>query len=171
MRIARGLEVLDVGEDGVRVEAADWPWAGWTSVVGFAPGAPLAVWSAATRHWIELGGAAVFCAFGATCAGLAMSRRRAVEIHATADGVTLAGVQGAGPFRRDVARWFGPSARVEVRPFPTPDGAPELPDRGGDLLLVGDGAEELLARSVGPGWKPRLDAARARVVTRIPRLA
>jgi hypothetical protein len=171
MRIARGLVVEDVGDDGVRVAARDWPWALWTSAAGFAPGLPLVAWSLATRHWIELGGGVVFCAFGAACAFLALTQRRDLEIRARDGRVTLSGVLGAGPFRRQVAPDLSGAARFEIRPFETPAGAPDLPDRGGDLLIVADGAQVLVARRVGPGWRRTIETARDRVAASIPQLA
>jgi hypothetical protein len=171
MRIARGLVVEDVEGGGVRVAARDWPWAGWTAAAAFAPGVPLAAWSIATRHWIELGGAAVFCAFGAACTFLALTRRRDLEIRAHGGRVALSGVEGAGPFRRPAARELEGRARLEIRPFPTPPGAPELADRGGDLVLVADGAQVLVARRVGPGWRGAIEAARGFLVARIQEFA
>jgi len=171
MRIARGLDVEDVGDDGVRVAARDWPWAAWTAAAGLAPGIPLVAWSIATRHWIELGGGAVFCAFGAACAFLALTQRRDLEIRTRGGRVALSGVLGAGPFRRQVAPDAPGAARFEIRPFPTPEGAPELPDRGGDLLIVGVRTQVLVARRVGPGWRRTIESVRDRVVARIPQLA
>ena len=57
MRIAHGLSVDDA-DGGVRVTARDWPWAAWLAAPALAAGLPLVVWSAATLHWIELGGGA-----------------------------------------------------------------------------------------------------------------
>jgi hypothetical protein len=170
MRIARGLVVEDVEGGGVRVAARDWPFAAWTAAAGLAPGVPLVAWSLATGHWIELGGGAVFCGFGAACAYLSMTRRRDIEIRARDGRVTLSGVEGAGPFRRPAARDLAAGARLEIRPFATPAGAPDLPDRGGDLVLVAADAQVLVARRVGADWRATIEAARDRVVARIREL-
>lgn len=163
MRIARGLTIEDAGGGGVRVLARDWPWAGWLAAPALAAGVPLAAWSAVTGHGIELGGAAVFCAFGAVSGWLAAARRRDVVIRAG----SASGREGAGPFARDVAfEWTG-AARLEIRPFPVPDGAPRLDDRGGDLLLVAGPGELRLAVRAGADWREPLEAARSGVIERI----
>jgi len=170
MRIARGLVVEDVG-DGVRITSCDWPWAAWTAAAALAPGVPLVAWSAATGHWIELGGGAVFCAFGAASLVLARSRRRDLSIRADGSGLSVEGTRGAPPFQDAVAQNLPGVARLEIRPFPTPEGAPDLPDRGGDLTLVAGAARVLLARRSGPDWRATLEAAGGHVVARIPQLA
>jgi len=171
MRIARGLVVEDVGDGGVRVASCDWPWAAWTAAAALAPGVTLVAWSVPTRHWIELGGGAVFCAFGAACLVLARSRRRDLSISADRNGLSIEGTRGAAPFQDAVAQDLAGGARLEIRPFPAPAGAPDLPDRGGDLTLVAGTAQVLLARRCGPDWRQTLEAARAHVVARIPQLA
>ncbi len=164
MRLARGLSLDDAGDGAVRVRACDWPWAAWLAVPPLATGLPLVVWSAATGHWIELGGGLVFTAFGALCGWLAAARRRDVVLGAT----SLRGREGAGPFARAVeATWTG-AARLDVRPFACPEGAPDLPDRGGDLVVVTPEGEHLLARRAGREWRETLESARARIVARIP---
>ena len=164
MRLARGLRLDDAGDGAVRVRACDWPWAGGLAVSPLLTGMPLVVWSAATRNWIELGGGLVFVALGALCAWLSASRRRDVVVSAS----SLRGHEGAGPFAREVdATWTG-AARLEVRPFVRPEGAPDLSDRGGDLVVVAPGAEFLLARRAGGGWRETLESARTHVVARIP---
>ena len=166
MRIARGLSIDDTDDSGVRVRAADWPWAGLVALPALAAGVPLVFWSAATLHWIELGGGAVFCAFGATCMWLWLAKRRDVEIRAS----SVRGREGAGPFGAAVEqRWAGP-ARLVVEAFDVPAGAPAIDDRGGDLCLVTPDGRLHVARRAGPGWREDLDAARARVVERIPSL-
>lgn len=166
MRIAFGLRVDDAGDGGVRVRAADWPWAGLFAVPALATGLPLVVWSAATAHWIEFGGGAVFCAFGATAAWLALAKRRDVAVRAS----SLRGREGVWPFARDAAAEWAAPARLALRPFPVPDGAPGLGDRGGDLVIAAGEREVLLARRVGPAWREELESARARLVERIPAL-
>ena len=163
MRIAHGLTIDDAPGGGVRVVARDWPWAWWLAVPALAAGLPLVVWSAATGHGIEFGGGAVFCAFGAVCAVLAAAKRRDVVVLAG----SARGREGAGPFARPVAFEWSGAARLEIRPFPVPDGAPDLADRGGDLRIVAPHGELRLAVRVGPGWRGELDAARAHVVERI----
>src|SRR5687767_1770913 len=103
MRIARGLHVDDLEGGAVRVRARDWPWAWWVGVPSLAAGLPLVVWAAATRHWVELGGGAVFCAFGAFCGWLASTRRRDLEIRGSERGVSVCGTQGILTFRRELA--------------------------------------------------------------------
>ena len=170
MRIARGLVVEEAGDGGVRVSARDWPWATWTAAAGLVPGAPLLLWSLATRHWIELGGGAVFCAFGAACVFIARTRRRDFEIGSGLGGVSITGQRGAWPFERFVAQDLPGPVRIEIRPFAVPAGAPDLPDRGGDLLLVADRAQVLLVRRVGADWRGHLEAVRDRVVASIPQI-
>jgi hypothetical protein len=165
MRIAHGLAVDDA-DGGVRVTACDWPWAAWLAAPALAAGLPLVAWSAATLHWIELGGGAVFCAFGAVCAWLAASRRRDVVVTAG----SAEGREGAGPFARPVAFAWRGAARLDLRPFPAADGAPALADRGGDLAIVAADGALVLAVRAGPGWRDTLGAARARLVARIPSL-
>lgn len=164
MRLARGLSLDDAGDGAVRVRACDWPWAAWLAVAPLLTGVPLVAWSAARGHWIELGGGLVFVALGLLCAGLSMSRRRDVVVSAS----SVRGREGAGPFARDVdSAWRG-AARLEVRPFASPDGAPELADRGGDLVVVAPDAEFLLVRRAGRGGRETLESARAHLVARIP---
>jgi hypothetical protein len=166
MRIAFGLRVDDAGDGAVRVCAADWQWAAILAVPALAAGLPLVVWSAATAHWIELGGGAVFCAFGATAAWLGLAKRRDVLVR----GSSVRGREGAWPFARGVnVEWAG-RASLSLRPFPVPGDAPDLDDRGGDLVIAASGSETLLARRAGPGWRTELEAARARLVERIPAL-
>ena len=167
MRVARGLSLDDAGDGAMRVRACDWPWAGWLAVPPLLLGLPLVVWSAVNGHWIELGGGLVFVAFGALCALLAAARRRDVVVGAA----SVRGREGAGPFARavDVA-WTG-AARIDVRPFDRPEGAPDLADRGGDLVVVAPDGEFLLARRAGRGWRETLTSARARLLARIPALA
>ncbi len=166
MRIAFGLRLDDAGDGAVRVRAADWPWAGLLAVPALAAGLPLVVWSAVTGHWIELGGGAVFCAFGATAAWLWLARRRDVLVR----GSSVRGREGAWPFARDATSEWAGRARLSLRPFPVPEGAPLLDDRGGDLVIAGPEPEIRLARRVGPGWRTELEAARAHLVERIPAL-
>jgi hypothetical protein len=130
-------------------------------------GLPLAAWSAVNGHWIELAGGLVFVAAGTLCAVLAAARRRDVVVGAA----SVRGREGGGPFARvvDVA-WTG-AARIDIRPCERPEGAPELADRGGDLVLVGPGAEFLLVRRAGRGWRETLESARAHLLSRIPALA
>ena len=159
MRIARGLTIDDLPGGGVRVSARDWPFAVWPAVPALVVGVPLALWSAATANWIELGGAAVFCAFGAVCAWLWLAKRRDVEVRPG----SVRGRVGAGPFAAAVALQWDGDARVEIRPFDVPPGAPDLLDRGGDLVVAAPGREFLLARRVGSEWRTQLEAARAHV--------
>jgi len=166
MRLARGLSLDDAGDGAVRVRACDWPWAAWLAAPPLLVGLPLVAWSAAAGHWIELGGGLVFCAFGALCAFLAAARRRDLVVSATG----LHGREGAGPFARAIDRAWSGGARLDVRPFALPDGAPDLSDRGGDLVVVAADAEYLLARRAGPGWRETLASARAHVIARIPAL-
>jgi len=171
MKIARGLVVEDVADGVVRVASADWPWAMWSAVAALAPGVPLVLWSAATGHWIELGGGAVFCAVGAACAFLSLSRRRDLEIAVGLDGVSITGTRGGWPLSQSVAQDLEGRVRIEIRPFAPPAGAPVLPDRGGDLILVRGRTDVLLSRRVGADWRARLETARDRVVKGIPQLA
>jgi hypothetical protein len=163
MRIAPGLAIDDSAQ-GVRVVARDWPWAPWFAAPALAAGLPLMVWSAVTGHLIEFGGGLVFCAFGGVCAWLSAAKRRDVEISAA----IVRGREGAGPFAREVDVALTAPVRLNVRAFPVPEGAPDLADRGGDLVLAWPGGEFLLARRAGAGWREALEAARARVVGRIP---
>jgi hypothetical protein len=164
MRLASGLTLDDPGDGAVRVRACDWPWAGWLAVPPLATGVPLVAWSAATGHWIELGGGLVFATFGALSAWLAASGRRDVVLTAS----SVRGREGAGAFAREVdVTWRG-AARLDVRPFARPDGAPDLADRGGDLVVVAPDAEFLLVRRAGRGWRETLESARAHVAARIP---
>jgi hypothetical protein len=165
MRIAHGLSVDDA-EGGVRVRARDWPWAAWLAAPALAAGLALVVWSAVTAHWIELGGGAVFCAFGAVAGWLAAANRRDVVV---ADGA-VRGREGAGAFARPVEFVWSGAARLEIRPFPLPGGAEDLADRGGDLVIVAPGGELRLAVRAGAAWRDELSAARARVLERIPSL-
>lgn len=171
MRIARGLVVEGVKEGVVRVAACDWPWAAWTAAAALAPGVPLALWSIGTGHWIEFGGAAVFCVVGVASALLALGRRRDLEIASGRSGVSVRGRRGAWPLAAPVEEDVEGPVRIEIRPFATPAGAPELPDRGGDLVLVGRTSEILLSRLVGAGWRARLEAARDHVVAGVPTAA
>jgi len=167
MRIARGLDVEPIGDGGVRVRSSDWPWARWCAAAALAPGLALVLWSTATRHWIELGGGAVFCAFGVAALAASM-KRRVLDVSARRDGVAISGARGAWPLARGVAENLVGPVRVEIRPFAVPAGAPDLPDRGGDLVLVADATEVRLARRVGPGWRAALETARDLVVAGIP---
>jgi len=164
MRLARGLSLDDAGDGAMRVRACDWPWAAWLAVPPLAAGLPLVAWSAAKGHWIELGGGLVFVTFGALAAWLAASRRRDVVVSAT----SLRGREGAGPFARGVGMTWSGAVRLDVRPFARPEGAPDLADRGGDLVLVAPDAEFLLARRAGRGWRETLESARVRLAARIP---
>jgi hypothetical protein len=165
MRLARGLSLDDAGDGAVRVRACDWPWAAWLAVPPLLAGLPLVAWSAATSHWIELSGGVVFLAFGALAASLAAARRRDVVVSAT----SVKGREGAGPFARGVEVAWSGAARLDVRPFARPEGAPDLAASGGDLVVVvAAGAEFPLARRTGPGWRETLESARAHVVARIP---
>jgi hypothetical protein len=146
---------------GARVVARDWPGAPWVAVPCLAAGVPLLAWSVVAGHAIEGGGAVVFCGFGALAAWLALARRRDVVVAASADGVTVRGREGAGPFARPVDLVLPPGTCVEVVPFAVPEGAPDVPDRGGDLVLTGGGARVPLARRTGPGWREELDRAAA----------
>jgi hypothetical protein len=170
MRIARGLEVDDVGDGGARVVSCDWPRATWLAAPLFAAGVPLAVWSVRNAKWVELGGALVFCAFGALCVALTMAQRRDIELYVGLDGVSLAGFRGAGPFARMVAQDLAAPVRLEIRPLGAPEGAPELPHAGGDLVLASPDSEVRLARRIGPGWRKTLESARDAVAERIPDL-
>jgi hypothetical protein len=164
MRLARGLSLDDAGDGAVRMRACDWPWAAWLAVPPLAAGLPLVAWSAATRHWIELGGGLVFVTFGLLAAWLAAARRRDVVVSAT----SVRGREGAGPFARAVDVALRGGARLDVRAFARPEGAPDLADRGGDLVLVAADAEFLLARRAGRGWRETLESARVQLAARIP---
>lgn len=148
----------------VRLVARDWPGASWVAVPCLGAGAPLLVWAAATGHAVEAGGALVFCAFGALAAWLSLAKRRDVVVARTADAVTVRGREGAGPFARAVDLALPADVRVEVVPFAVPrgavpDGASDLPDRGGDVVLEGGGTRVRLARRTGPGWRAELESA------------
>ena len=145
----RNVRVEDLPDGGVRIVACDWPWAGWFALLTGLPALALLVWSVAGSHWVECGGAVVFCAAAATSGGLFLAKRRWVELR----GGELVAREGAGPFARDVRHALDAPPRFEVEAFPTPDGAPELSDRGGDLLLVSGALRYPLARLVGPGWR------------------
>lgn len=159
MRIAFGLHVDPAEGGGARIRARDWPWAGLVAAALLLPGVSLVAWAAAGGHWIEAGGAGVFTGFGLLAAWLAAARRRDVVLR---EG-SLRGREGAGPLARATSLAWTGAARLDVRPFAAPAGAPDLADRGGDLVLVAGGAEVLLARRAGAGWRAVLDAARARV--------
>jgi hypothetical protein len=163
MRIARGLEVLEI-PSGVRVIARDWPSAAPVAALAALTGVPLLGWSLATSHWIEAGGAAVFCAFAAFCARLSMAHRRDLSLLASPAGVDVRGSEGCGVFRRPVESTFAAPARVDIVEFPVEPGAPDLPDRGGDLLLAAADRTMHLARRTGPSWRTDLEAARAQVL-------
>lgn len=166
MRIARGLSLDDAGDGAVRVRACDWPWAAWLAVPPLVTGIPLVAWSAVNGHWIELGGGLVFVAFGTLCACLAAARRRDVVVGAA----SVRGREGAGPFARAVEMTWTGAARLDVRPFERPEGAPDLADRGGDLVVVAPDAEFLLARRAGRGWRETLTSARAGLLSQVPAL-
>ena len=168
MRISRGLIVEDVA-DGVRLRASDWPWAGALAVPAALAGLPLLVWSLATGNWIEAGGAAVFCAVAAVSAVLCLAARRDLTLRAAGARIEVRGSQGAGPFRREVAFDLDGPVAAEVFAFALAAGAPDLPDRGGDLVLVAGSQTLHLARRTGSRWRGDLEAARARVKERIPR--
>jgi hypothetical protein len=142
--------------DGVRVVARDWPWAPAFAAACGAPGLALLAWSVAEGHAVEAGGAAVLCGFGAFGAWLAAARRRDLVVAAGPGGVGVRGVEGAGPFSRTVERTFPAAAEAVLEPFPVPPGAPDLPDRGGDLVLRAGETRVLLARAAGPRWRERL---------------
>lgn len=142
-----------------RVVARDWPRAAWAACLLLAAGVPLLVWSAAEARAIEGGGALVFTAFGALSAWLALAKRRDVVVARDGGEIRVRGTEGAGPAARGVDVRLPGSAAVEVVPFAVPDGAPDLPDRGGDLVLAGGGARFRLARSAGPAWRAGLEAA------------
>lgn len=146
-------------EGGVRVLARDWPLAPWFSAACALPGVPLLAWSVAEGHAIEGGGAAVFVGLAAFGAWLAASRRREVTIDVGDDRVRVSGTEGWGPFARTLDRSLAVGAEVVVEPFPVPSGAPDLPDRGGDLALVAGDDRLRLARAAGPGWRDRLAPA------------
>ena len=162
------LRVEEVAEGGVRVRARDWPWAAWVGVpVGLA-GVPLLAWALTKGHTIEAGGALVFCAFGGFCSVLAWRLRRDLRLGRADDGAVLVqGTEGAGPFRRAVDLRLMLPVRLEVRPFAVPDGAPDLLDRGGDLVVASPGASLLLARLVGPDWRAPLEDALRRISARL----
>jgi len=164
MKIAPGLVVEDLPGGGVRLRARDWPFAWWVGAPALLAGVPLVAWSTATSHWIELGGGTVFTGFGAFCAWLTLARRRDLTIRGAGGSVAVRGRDGRAPIERDLAV----PARLEIRAFPVPEGAPDLADRGGDLVLAAGGADLHLARRVGPAWRAELDAARRMVAARIP---
>ena len=142
---------------GARLVARDWPLAPWLAVPLLAAGVPLLAWSVVRGHAVEGGGAIVFCGIGAFAAWLALARRRDIVVTRDAGGVRVRGREGAGPVARPVDLSLPADAVVDVRPFDVPDGAPELDDRGGDLVLRCPGARVHLARRVGPGWRGDLD--------------
>lgn len=144
---------------GARVVACDWPFAPWIAGALLLAGLPLFVWSAAERRPIEGGGAFVFVGFGTFTAWLALAKRRDVVVTREGGALRVRGREGAGPVAHGVDVEFPPETVVEVRPFTVPEGAPALPDRGGDLVLAGGGARLRLARAVGPGWLGELDRA------------
>lgn len=143
------------------LHAVEWPRAAWVAVPALAAGTPVAVWGALTGRAIEAGGGAVLAAVGALAAWLALSRRRDVVVARDGADVCVRGVEGAWPFRRAVDLRLPPSTQVAVVAFARPKGAPDVPDRGGDLVLAAPGANVRIARCVGPGWRVRLDAAAA----------
>ena len=145
--------------DGARLVARDWPGAPWVAVPCLAAGLPLLFWSAATVHVVEAGGAIVFCGLGAVAAWLALAKRRDLLLTRDAGAVRIRGREGAGPFARTVDVAFPPDSEFEVLGFDLPDGADDLPDRGGDLVLAGGGARLPLARRTGAGWRGDLDRA------------
>ena len=169
MRIARGLDVVEV-PGGVRVIAQDWPRAAPVAALAALAGLPLLVWSLATSNWIEAGGAAVFCAFAAVSGRLAMAHRRDLSLTASPGGVDVRGSEGCGVCRRPVGLTLAAPARLEIAAFPAEPGAPELPDRGGDLVLAAADLRLLLARRTGPSWRAELDLARAQVLRGIKSL-
>lgn len=144
---------------GARVVARDWPFAPWVAGALLAAGLPLLVWSAADRRPIEGGGALVFVGFGTFAAWLALAKRRDVVVTREGGAVRVRGREGAGPAARGVDVQLPPETVVEVVPFAVPEGAPALPDRGGDLVLAGGGSRLRLARAVGPGWLEELGRA------------
>jgi hypothetical protein len=154
--------------NAVRVVARDWPSAVWVAVPLLAAGLVLLVFAVAGGHAVEGGGAAVFLGLGLLAAWLWLGPRRDLVVAPEADLVRVRGRQGAGPLGGPVDLALPAGVLVEVEPFPVPEGAPDLPDRGGDLVLVGGGARIRLARRAGPGWREELERAAAVVRAALP---
>jgi hypothetical protein len=167
VRIGPGLRIDELEGGGVRLTAADWPYAAWIAAPCSLMGAPLLVWSALHGKAIEAGGALVFCAFAAVAAWLGRAKRRALVLRAAQGGARVEGREGAWPFARPVAVDVAGPIAWEVVAFPVPPGAPQIPDRGGDLVLRGGAQGVHLARAVGPRWEERLHAARQRLAARV----
>ncbi len=163
MRPGAFLEVAELPGGGVRVDARDWPHAVWLAVPCLLAGLPLVLWSLVEGHAVELGGGAVFTGMGLFCVWLARSKCRSVELRATAAGAHFVADEGARPWRRRDARALGGPVDVTVADFATPEGAPDLPDRGADLVLTAEGFRYVLVRAAG-GRARTLPALRARIL-------
>lgn len=153
------------GARAVRVVARDWPWAPWFAAPCALLGAPLLVWSVVGGHGVEAGGSIVFVAFAVFAAALSARGRRDVVVVRDARGVRVRGTEGAAFFARPVDAVHVAGAVVAVDPFPVPPGAPDLPDRGGELVVRDGTARTVLARAAGKCGAARLSGA-AREVER-----
>ncbi|MCE9636475.1 MAG: hypothetical protein K8T90_12285 [Planctomycetes bacterium] len=158
----RGLRcepVSDGGAPAVRVVARDWPWAVPTSLVMLLIGLPMLAWSAVNVRAVEGGGAVVFTGLGLFTLWLGAARRRDVLVLRESGAVRVRGHEGVGPLSKPIDLAMPADAVAAVLPFEVPDGAPDIADRGGDLVLSGGGTRLHLARRVGPGWRDDLEAA------------
>ena len=164
------VRVVPAGDGAVRIVARDWPWAPWFAAALALPSVPLLVWSLAEGHAIEGGGAAVLAGVAGFAAWLAMTRRRDLVVSAGPGGLVLRGTEGCPPLARAVDRKLRvPGARLVLEELSTPAGAPALPDRGGELVLVSDEGPCVLARAAGPLWRERLADAQAAVAALLGR--
>jgi hypothetical protein len=167
------VRVVPEATGGVTVIAREWPLAGPVGAVLLCLGLPLLGWSIADGHPVEGGGAVVFVGLGAFAAYLGCRNRRTISLVRESDSVQASGVEGAGPWRRQVHVRLSSSAtpRVDelcdggsgaaaVAASPSPVPAHDRPsDRGADLVL-GDGATTIrLARGIGPGGRTQVAAA------------
>jgi len=164
------VRVTELADRGLAIDARDWPLAPWFALILAVLGAPLTVWSVIEGQLIEGGGGLVLCAFAGLCAVLGLKHRRRVEIlPARGEGevTRVRSREGIGPFRREFEHALKSGATARVLPFERPAGAPELSDRGADLVVEQDGLRVHVARCVGAGWD-ELETVRARIAAVLP---
>lgn len=146
--IADRPHVQETDDGAVRVASSEWRNAWWVAVPCLLMGLPLLPWAALHLHWVELGGALVFLAFGALAAYLPMSTRIDVRLSREGESVRVRGRRGVGPLSRSIDEQLGGATRVVVRPL-LRDGESADSAYGADLELEDGSRRFRLARRMG----------------------